>query len=88
MQDIIKEMESLILRYEKLKNEIRSVSPYAGKLIRIIEAESENPERRIAFLETTLEELLSGADYSKCETIHDMAGVYAAHLINRLGVNG
>lgn len=86
MQDIIKEMESFILQYEKLKNEIREISPYAEKLIRIIEAESDNPERQIAFLETTKEELLAGADYSKCETIYDMSGVYASHLIDRLGI--
>lgn len=76
------------VRYDKLKTEIREIDPDAEKLIRIVEKESGDIERRIAFLETTKEELLSGADYSKCETIKDMADVYAAHLIERLGIWG
>lgn len=76
------------VRYDKLKTEIREIDPDAEKLIQIVEKESMDIERRIAFLETTKEELLSGADYSKCETIKDMADVYAAHLIERLGIWG
>lgn len=74
------------VRYDELKTQIRTIAPNAEKLIQIIETESGDIERRIAFLETTIEELLAGADYSKCETINDMAVVYAQSLTRRLGL--
>lgn len=73
-------------RYDELKTSIRTITTDAEKLIRIIENESDDIERRIAFLETTIEELLAGADYSKCETINDISGVYAASIIRRAGL--
>ncbi len=73
-------------RYDELKTSIRKITPDAEKLIQIIENESDDIERRIAFLETTIEELLAGADYSKCETINDIADVYAASIIRRAGL--
>ena len=74
------------VKYDELKTRIRTITPDAEKLIQIIENESDDIERRIAFLETTIEELLAGADYSKCETINDIADVYAASIIRRAGL--
>lgn len=74
------------VKYDELKTRIRTITPDAEKLIQIIENESDDIERRIAFLETTIEELLAGADYSKCETIKDIADVYAASIIRRAGL--
>lgn len=78
--------DPLAIRYDEAKMRLYTITPDAEKLIQIVEDESQDTERRIAFLETTEEEMLSGADYSKCETIDDMAGVYASHLIDRLGI--
>lgn len=88
MQAMLQPPDPLAIKYDELKTELYAITTDAEKLIRIVEDESQDMERRIAFLETTKEELLSGADYSKCETIHDMADVYAAHLIDRLGIWG
>lgn len=74
------------VRYDELKVKIRTIDPNAEKLIRIVEEESGDIERRISFLETTIEEILAGADYSGCETIKDMARVYARSLTRRLGL--
>lgn len=70
--------------YVKIRNEIILLCGN-DKLIQIIEGESEDYSRRLAFMETTREELLSGADYSKCETIEDISKVYSASLLRRLG---
>ena len=43
------------VKYEELKTSIMAITPDAEKLIRIIENESDDIERRIAFLETTIE---------------------------------
>lgn len=88
MQVMLQPPDPLAVQYDELKTELYAITTDAKKLIRIVEDESQDMERRIAFLETTKEELLAGADYSKCETIDDMAGVYAAHLIDRLGIWG
>jgi hypothetical protein len=55
------------------------------KLVDIIEAESDDYDRRMAFFEITTSEILNGADYSKCDTIEDMAEVYSGSLLRRLG---
>ncbi len=88
MQAMLQPPDPLAVQYDELKTELYAITTDAEKLIRIVEDESQDMERRIAFLESTKEELLAGADYSKCETIDDMAGVYAAHLIDRLGIWG
>lgn len=71
-------------KYNQLVEEIRYLCGN-DKLIKIVEAESEDYSRRIAFLETTKAELAAGADYSQCETIEDMAKVYSGSLLRRLG---
>ena len=86
MQAPIHPPDPFAIQYDELKTQLCKITADAEKLIRIVEDESKDMERRIAFLESTKEELLAGADYSKCETIDDMAGVYAAHLIDRLGI--
>lgn len=88
MQAMLQTPDPHTIRYEELKTQLYAITTDAERLIWIVEDESQDIERRIAFLETTKEELLAGADYSKCETIDDMAGVYAAHLIERLGIWG
>lgn len=88
MRSVNQKPDPLAIQYDELKTQLYKITADAEKLIRIVEDESQDTERRIAFLESTKEELLAGADYSKCETIDDMAGVYAAHLIDRLGIWG
>ena len=88
MPAMLQPPDPLAIQYDELKTQLYAITTDAEKLIRIVEDESQDVERRIAFLESTKEELLAGADYSKCETIEDMAGVYAAHLIDRLGIWG
>ena len=88
MQAMLQPPDPLVIQYDELKTQLYAITADAEKLIRIVEDESQDMERRIAFLESTKKELLAGADYSKCETIDDMAGVYVAHLIDRLGIWG
>lgn len=75
------------LSYDRAKTELMAVAgaDLADKLIKIVEDESNDVERRTAFLDTTAEEIAHGADYSKCETINDMCKVYANSLTTRLG---
>lgn len=77
-------MTELQIRYDKAVTELNMIFG-SDKLTKIIEAESSDYDRRMAFIETTRQELLSGADYSKCETIDDMAEVYSESLLRRLG---
>lgn len=79
-----KEQVRMMNKYAEIRNSIIQICGN-DKLIQIIEGESEDYSRRLAFMETTREELLSGADYSKCETIDDIAEVYSASLLRRLG---
>lgn len=74
----------LIERYQEIKNEIITIAGN-DNLIQIVEKESNDIRRRLAFLETTRDEILSGADYSECKTIDDMAKVYSENLLRRLG---
>lgn len=76
----------LMERYQEIKNQIIAIEGN-DNLIQIIEKESDDIERRLAFLETTRDELLSGADYSECKTIDDIAKVYSGNLLRRLGFN-
>ena len=55
----------------------------AGRIIDIIGAQDE--EKQDAFLETTLEAAICGADYTECEDIEDMARVYARWFTERYG---
>lgn len=77
------------ITYEECTNSLYALVPdIAGKLIGIVESESYDIERRIAFLKTTIEEICAGADYSKCENIDDMSEVYAESLTHRLLLGG
>ena len=53
------------------------------RIIDIIEGQDE--EKQDAFLETTLEAAICGADYTECECIEDMARVYARWFTERYG---
>lgn len=76
-----------ILKYEESKLILTSLSPdLAQRIIKIVEEESDDISRRLAFLDTTIEEIKAGADYSKVETIKDIAHVYSKSLIDRLGI--
>lgn len=74
----------LMERYIEVKSQIFAITGN-DNLIQIVEKESDDIERRLAFLETTRDEILSGADYSECKTIDDMAKVYSENLLRRLG---
>jgi hypothetical protein len=71
-------------KYDRARTQLIQVSG-SEKLADIIEAESGDYDRRMAFFETTTSEILAGADYSKCDTLEDMAKVYSSSLIRRLG---
>jgi len=71
-------------RYQEVKNTIIAITGN-DNLIQIVEKESDDIKRRLAFLETTRDEILSGADYSECKTIDDMAEIYSRNLLRRLG---
>ena len=77
-------MTELQIRYDKAVTELNMIFG-SDKLTKIIEAESGDYNRRMAFIETTRQEILNGACYSKCETIDDMAEVYSESLLRRLG---
>ena len=51
----------------------------ANRLFEIIRREPK--EKHAAFLKTTLEAALGGADYSACQTIDDMGRVYAKYFV-------
>lgn len=74
----------LLQKYEKERIKIIDLCGN-DNLVQIIENESEDFSRRLAFLETTIEALSAGADYSRCETIKDMSKVYTEYLLQRLG---
>lgn len=77
-------MNSIQINYNRARTRLIQIFG-SDKLVKIIEAESNDYERRMAFFETTTTELLAGADYSECETIEDMAKVYSGSLLRRLG---
>ena len=56
----------------------------ANRLFEIIRREPE--EKHAAFLKTTLEAALGGADYSACTTLDDMGNVFAKYFVEK--VNG
>ena len=55
----------------------------ANRLFEIIRREPE--EKHAAFLKTTLEAALGGADYSACTTLDDMGNVFAKYFVERAG---
>lgn len=77
-------MKSIQINYDRARTRLIQISG-SDKLINIIEAESGDYDRRMAFIETTITELLAGADYSQCETIEDMSKVYSGSVLRRLG---
>ena len=77
-------LTSIQINYDRARTRLIQISG-SDKLINIIEAESSDYDRRMAFIETTITELLAGADYSQCETIEDMSKVYSGSVLRRLG---
>lgn len=55
----------------------------ANRMFEIIRREPE--EKHAAFLKTTLEAALGGADYSACTTLDDMGNVFAKYFVERAG---
>lgn len=55
----------------------------ANCLFEIIRREPK--EKHAAFLKTTLEAALGGADYSACKTLDDMGTVYAKYFVESAG---
>ena len=81
---VAQHLTSIQINYDRARTRLIQIFG-SDKLVKIIEAESNDYERRMAFFETTTTELLAGADYSKCETIEDMAKIYSGSLLRRLG---
>lgn len=73
------------VKYDEMKSRFLTATNGDKKLINIIENESDDYDRRMAFMGTTYEEILRGADYSQCETIEQMSEVYAHGMLKRLG---
>ena len=73
---------------ERLKTALQTVVGVAtaARLFEIVQRETK--EKQAAFLKTTLEAALGGADYSACTTLHDMGGVYAKWMVERNWNNG
>lgn len=81
-----KDTKREVIRYKEMKADLRNASPeHADRIIEIIERESWDYNRRMAFMETTYREIRAGADYSKCKTIDDISRVFAENLLRRLG---
>lgn len=74
----------LIKLYDEARTKLINVSG-SENLVNIIEEESGDYDRRMAFFETTTEAVLYGADYSGCKTIDDMAKVYSSYLLRICG---
>lgn len=53
MQVISQSPDPLVIQYDELKMQLYAITADAEKLIRIVEDESQDMERRIAFLEST-----------------------------------
>lgn len=81
---VAQRLTSIQINYDHARTRLIQISG-SDKLINIIEAESSDYDRRMAFIETTITELLAGADYSQCETIEDMSKVYSGSVLRRLG---
>lgn len=81
---VAQHLTSIQINYDHARTRLIQISG-SDKLINIIEAESSDYDRRMAFIETTITELLAGADYSQCETIEDMSKVYSGSVLRRLG---
>ena len=81
---VAQHLTSIQINYDRARTRLIQISG-SDKLINIIEAESSDYDRRMAFIETTITELLAGTDYSQCETIEDMSKVYSGSVLRRLG---
>jgi len=81
---VAQHLTSIQINYDRARTRLIQISG-SDKLINIIEAESSDYDRRMAFIETTVTELLAVADYSQCETIEDMSKVYSGSVLRRLG---
>lgn len=70
---------------ERLETALQTVVgvPLAARLVEIVKKQPK--EKQTAFLETTMEAALGGADYSACKTIDDMADVYAKYFVESVG---
>ena len=70
---------------ERQENEIKLETilgkELADHILEIIMEQDE--DKQDAFLETTIEAAMAGADYSRCQTMDDVADVYARWLIGR-----
>ena len=73
-------------KYDEARTKLRHIAPdIADKLIKIIDDESYDLERRTAFLDMTMQEMCAGTDYSKCETIDDICHLFSDGITTRLG---
>lgn len=82
---LIRPVDKYTIRYDEKRIQLQVIvgKETATNIINIIQEESSDRERRMAFLETTIEAALGGADYSRCKSINDIAKVYSRYLINK-----
>lgn len=88
LQDLGREVERAVgeaAEIERLETALQTVVGVvtANRLFEIIRREPE--EKHAAFLKTTLEAALGGADYSACTTLDDMGNVFAKYFVERAG---
>ena len=86
LRDLSREVERAVgetAEIERLETALQTVVGVvtANRLFEIIRREPE--EKHAAFLKTTLEAALGGADYSACTTLDDMGSVYAKWVVER-----
>lgn len=88
LRDLSREVERAVgetAEIERLETALQTVVgvPLAARLAEIVKKQPK--EKQAAFLETTIKEVLGGADYSDCKTIDDMAKVYAKYFVESVG---
>ena len=84
LQDVERDAEEAA-EIERMETALQTVLgvPLTARLVEIVKQQPK--EKQAAFLETTLKAALNGADYSACQTIDDMANVYAKYFVESVG---
>ena len=83
--DAVEIMAMDVVEVKHLEMELRTVvkAETAERLIRIFRKQPE--EKQAAFIETTIKAARGGADYSTCQTIEDIANVFAKYFVESAG---
>lgn len=83
--DAVEIMAMDVAEIKHLEMELQTVvkAETAERLIGIFRQQPE--EKQAAFIETTIKAARGGADYSACQTIDDVANVYAKYFVESVG---